>query len=101
LGKAVAAFENGAGGGFMQSSAVPLLRKITISMDLSPDDRGVLSAFLSTSDSQGYDQGGEITGILKQMKDTMEADLAEEESKHLLMHRRVNSLACTDTDSCA
>merc|ERR1719473_2087860 len=79
MGKAVAAIEGGAGGSFLQSSAVPLLRKISINMDLNPGDRDVLSAFLSTSDSQG--NSGEITGILKQTKDTMEADLADATAK--------------------
>merc|ERR1719450_685860 len=49
-------------------------------MDISETDRDVLSSFLSAG--QGQDtryapQSGEIVGILKQMKDTMEKDLAE------------------------
>merc|ERR1719453_618676 len=79
MGKALSALEGGAGSSFLQSSAVPLLRKMTINMDLNPGDRDVLSAFLSTGDSQGG--SGEITGIVKQMKDTMEADLADATSK--------------------
>merc|ERR1719473_372224 len=81
MGKAISAIEGGAGSSFLQSSAVPLLRKITISMDLNPGDRDVLSAFLSTGDSQAEAGSGEITGILKQMKDTMEADLADATAK--------------------
>merc|ERR1719420_1895571 len=51
-------------------------------MDLNPGDRDMLSAFLSTGSSQGYaPQSGEITGILKQMKDTMDADLADATAK--------------------
>merc|ERR1719156_281391 len=50
-------------------------------MDLNPGDRDVLSAFLSTGDSQTEAGSGEITGILKQMKDTMEADLADATAK--------------------
>merc|ERR1719393_782359 len=38
----------------------------------------MLSSFLSQGDSQGYaPASGEIVGILKQMKDTMEKDLEE------------------------
>merc|ERR1719353_2170219 len=54
-------------------------------MDLSPSDRDVMASFLSQG--QGYaPASGEIVGILKQMKDTMTADLkeiteAEEKSK--------------------
>merc|ERR1719284_367569 len=50
-------------------------------MDLNPGDRDVLSAFLSTGGSQGEAASGEITGILKQMKDTMDADLADATAK--------------------
>merc|ERR1719387_3479352 len=47
-------------------------------MDLSSSDRDVLASFLSQGQSQGYaPASGEIVGILKQMKDTMEADLKE------------------------
>merc|ERR1719326_379994 len=61
---------------------MPFLRKLTITMDLNPGDRDMLSAFLSTSDGQGYSpQSGEITGLLKQMKDTMDADLADATAK--------------------
>merc|ERR1719326_988573 len=61
---------------------MPFLRKLTITMDLNPGDRDMLSAFLSTSNGQGYaPQSGEITGLLHQMKDTMDADLADATAK--------------------
>merc|ERR1719353_581028 len=45
-------------------------------MDLSPSDRDVMASFLSQG--QGYaPASGEIVGILKQMADTMAADLKE------------------------
>merc|ERR1719277_2429033 len=45
---------------------------------MSAVDRDALTVFLSTRDSQSYvPQSGEIIGILKQMKDTMEKDLAD------------------------
>merc|ERR1719316_349509 len=47
-------------------------------MDLSSSDRDVLASFLSHGEGTGYvPQSGEIVGILKQMKDTMAADLKE------------------------
>merc|ERR1719316_564481 len=45
---------------------------------MSSADREILAAFLSQGSSAEYvPQSGEIIGILKQMKDEMEADLAE------------------------
>merc|ERR1719416_256578 len=45
---------------------------------MSSVDRDALTAFLSVEGSQRYvPQSGEITGILKQMKDTMEKNLAD------------------------
>jgi nucleoid-associated protein YgaU len=75
IGKAVAALEKGATG-FLQTSAASVIRKLTIEMDLSNVDRDVLSSFLSEG-STYVPQSGQITGILKQMGDTMEADLAD------------------------
>eukprot|EP00416_Gambierdiscus_australes_P016762 CAMPEP_0171056566 /NCGR_PEP_ID=MMETSP0766_2-20121228/1138_1 /TAXON_ID=439317 /ORGANISM="Gambierdiscus australes, Strain CAWD 149" /LENGTH=685 /DNA_ID=CAMNT_0011511513 /DNA_START=75 /DNA_END=2132 /DNA_ORIENTATION=+ len=75
LGKAIAALEKGTGS-FLQTSAAGVLRRLTVEMDMSTADREVLSSFLSQT--QGYvPQSGQIIGILKQMKDTMEASLAE------------------------
>merc|ERR550514_366761 len=51
-------------------------------MDLSNVDRDVLASFLSSGSEAGYaPQSGEITGILKQMLDTMKADLADATAK--------------------
>jgi len=76
LGRAITAIEKGASGSFLQTTAAARLRQLTIDMDMSSVDRDALSAFLSHS--QGYaPQSGEITGILKQMKDTMEKDHGE------------------------
>merc|ERR1719281_1452289 len=49
-------------------------------MDMSTADRDVLSSFLTEGNGQSHryaPASGEIVGILKQMKDTMEKDLAE------------------------
>merc|ERR1719203_2723886 len=55
-----------------------MLRQLTIDMDMSSVDRDALTAFLSVQASGQYvPRSGEITGILKQMKDTMEKNLAD------------------------
>jgi len=78
LGAAISSIEKGAGGSFLQTTAAARLRQLTVDMDMSSVDRDALSAFLSSHQSQRYvPQSGEITGILKEMKDTMEKDLAE------------------------
>merc|ERR1719262_1672632 len=69
-------------GGFLQTGNAAVLRKLSISLDLSNADRDVLSSFLSSGaeESEKYQYApasGEILGILKQMKDEMEKDLAE------------------------
>ena len=70
MGKAVAALEKCATG-FLQSSAVPLLRKIPFDMDLNPGNRDAPSASLSVGDNQEFSPtSGEI-----------EADLADATAK--------------------
>jgi len=77
-GKAIDLISKGAGGSFLQTNTAAIVRSLTINMDLSSADRDMMSSFLSEGQGQGYTpQSGQITGILKQMKDTMEADLAD------------------------
>merc|ERR1719446_354131 len=56
-----------------------MLKRLAVSSpDLSDFDRRMLMSFLSDSQTDGYvPKSGDITGILKQMKDTMEKDLAD------------------------
>jgi chromosome segregation ATPase len=76
MGKAITSLEKGMTG-FLQTSAASVVKRLSVEMDLSNADREVLSSYLSASTGHGYaPQSGEITGILKEMKDTMEADLA-------------------------
>merc|ERR1712032_744441 len=77
LVKATAAIEAGTAGSFLQNAAATAaLQRMTIDADMSSLDREMLTSFLSQG--QGYaPQSGQIVGILKQMKDTMEANLAE------------------------
>merc|ERR1719265_2868432 len=78
LTKALAAIEKGMAGSFLQTNAAGILRQLSLSQEMSNADRDLLSSFLMGGASQGYaPASGEIVGILKQMKDTMEKDLAE------------------------
>jgi len=80
LGAAISALEKGAAGSFLQTTAAAKLRQLTIDMDMSSVDRDALTAFLSEGSQRYVPQSGEITGILKQMKDTMEKNLADVEA---------------------
>merc|ERR1719264_2417971 len=78
LKKAMAALESGMAGKFLQtrSSTLAVLQQLAINRDMRSADRDMLSAFLAQG--TGYaPSSGEITGILKQMLETMEKELAE------------------------
>merc|ERR1719333_1985350 len=78
LKKALAAIEKGMAGGFLQTSAAAVLRRLTLSSDISNADRDTLTAFLTGGNGEGYaPASGEIVGILKQMGDTMGKDIAD------------------------
>merc|ERR1719217_1560031 len=79
LAKALAAIEKGMAGGFLQTNAAGVLRKLVVAkMDMLEIDRQELVAFLQGSQQDEYaPASGEIVGILKQLKDEMEKDLAE------------------------
>merc|ERR1719313_3047239 len=78
LTSALAAIEKGMAGGFLQTNAAAQLRRLTLNQDITNHDRETLTAFLEQGHSLEYaPASGEIVGILKQMKDTMEKDLAE------------------------
>jgi len=75
IGKAVAALEKGMGGAFLQTSAAATLKNLVENDQKMLDvDRQDLTAFLS-NDASYAPQSGAITGILKQMSDTMTASL--------------------------
>jgi peptidoglycan hydrolase CwlO-like protein len=76
MAKAIAAIEGGmSGSAFLQTSGASTVRKLAVDMDISAADRDQLMSFLSES-ADYAPQSGSITGILKQMKDTMTDDLA-------------------------
>merc|ERR1719248_81168 len=84
LDRAIAALEKGVSGGFLQSGASALLRRIVLAKrDMDEDNRQELLAFLSgTAVPPAYGneyvpQSGEILGILKQLHDEMAKDKAD------------------------
>merc|ERR1719242_2517977 len=66
------------GGGFLQTRSAEVLRDfVQHDADVAEADRQTLTSFLSASEENSYaPQSGQIVGILKQMGDTMAADLA-------------------------
>jgi len=78
--KATEAIEKGMSGAFLQTSAASLLKKLVMSESttLLDVDRQDLASFLAGGSTDGYaPASGAITGILKQMTDTMTASLDE------------------------
>jgi chromosome segregation ATPase len=74
--KAIAAIDKGAGGAFLQTASAKVLQKLVLSdEDMVDYDRQTLTGFLSGSTEDA--NVAQITGILKQMKDTMSKNLAE------------------------
>jgi outer membrane murein-binding lipoprotein Lpp len=79
LAKAIAAIDAGMSGGFLQTKNAQVLRKLLQTRDAIPEgSREELLSFMSASQGEGYaPQSGEISGILKTIKDDMEKGLAE------------------------
>jgi len=81
--KATTAIAEGMGSAFLQTKMASVLKQLSITTEMSSVTRDVLTAFLTQGqgDSSAYaPQSGEITGILKQMADTMASNLADVES---------------------
>jgi len=81
LAGAIGAVEKGMTG-FLQTQAAASLKRIVLSdKDLADYDREELVSFLSGAQNDEYaPQSGQITGILKEMKDTMSKNLASAEA---------------------
>jgi len=77
--KAVAALEKGMAGAFLQTQTAQVLKKLALGKtDMLDVDRQDLLSFLSNTQSSGYaPQSGQITGILKELGDSMAKGLAE------------------------
>jgi len=77
--KAIAALEAGVGAGFVQTSSAGVIGKLVQgSADLSEEQKQTFASFLAGSTSYAP-ISGEVIGMLKQMKDTLFADLAAAE----------------------
>mmetsp|Transcript_21621 Transcript_21621/g.37057 ORF Transcript_21621/g.37057 Transcript_21621/m.37057 type:complete len:691 (-) Transcript_21621:40-2112(-) len=79
LSKAIPAIESGMAGAFLQTSGASTLRRLTMSnININPSERDLLTSFLMAGHQNGYvPKSGEIVGILKTIKDEMEAELAD------------------------
>jgi len=63
-------------GSFLQTRSAAAIRRLVVDAELSSVDRDVMVSFLAQKQGASYaPQGGQITGILKQMLETMEGDL--------------------------
>merc|ERR1719310_2210748 len=77
LAKATAAIEKGMSGSFLQTEDAKLLKKLILAQDsMAEYDREEFTSFLSGSEEYAP-QSGQITGILKEMSDTMTKSLAD------------------------
>merc|ERR1719510_2831684 len=74
--KATDAISKGVAGSFLQTPAAQVLQRAVSKSNLGESDQEEVTAFLSQS-AQYAPQSGEIIGILKQMGDTMAANLAD------------------------
>merc|ERR1719443_958731 len=63
-----------------KTTGAATLRQISVSADMIPADRDMLSSFLSEG-SNYAPQSGQIVGILKTLKDEMEKDLSDATSE--------------------
>eukprot|EP00811_Abedinium_folium_P024905 NODE_3504_length_2026_cov_8.302264.p1 GENE.NODE_3504_length_2026_cov_8.302264~~NODE_3504_length_2026_cov_8.302264.p1 ORF type:complete len:630 (-),score=278.14 NODE_3504_length_2026_cov_8.302264:135-1904(-) len=79
LEKAIASITKGAQGAFLQTGNAEVLRNVVSSkQNMVEMDREAVLSFLSASPHQGYaPQSGEVNGILKQIKDDIEASFAD------------------------
>jgi len=98
--KATAAVSKGMGGAFLQTRTGSIVKQLSITMDLSSIDREMLTGFLTQG--QGDDAGyapasGSIVGILKQMTETMEKDLATSTSEEQASIKDFNELMAAKT----
>merc|ERR550532_2414852 len=76
--KAVVALEKGMGSSFLQTTNAATLRKLVLGMEMADMDRQDITSFLSGKQEGLYaPQSGQITGILKDMGDTMKKSLSE------------------------
>jgi len=106
LGKAIPAIEKGMGGAaFMQLSGSSRFRRfVEVTKFMSSDDRSTVLSFLNQgmddedSSAEQAPQSGQILGILKSMKDEMEADLKELQDQEASDFNSFNDLKAAKTE---
>merc|ERR1719421_1364599 len=104
LSQAIPAIEKGMGGAaLLQMPGSGRLRRFfEVTKYLSSDDRSGILAFLDQGEDDGEQQqapqSGEILGILKNMKDEMEADLKEMQAEEKKDHEGFNELKAAKTE---
>jgi len=81
MSKAIAALTKGMTGGFLQTNVASVLQRVVAdTTDLNEIDRQTLTSFLSGQqgeDDEYVPSSGQVTGILKELKDTMSKSLAD------------------------
>merc|ERR1719478_2003291 len=76
--KAIGALEGGAAGSFLQTGVAQALRRYVVDKaEIADVDRDVVMAFLQGGNGDEATSQGQIEGILKQMSDTMIAELKD------------------------
>jgi chromosome segregation ATPase len=102
LAKATAAIEKGMAGSFLQTQDAQILKKLVLAdNNMAEYDREDLTSFLSGSESYAP-QSGQITGILKQMSDTMTKNLADatsDENSSIKAHEGLMSAKTKEVDA--
>jgi len=95
--KAIDALEKGMSGAFLQTTDAKVLSKLVLSQeDMVDYDRQQLTSFLAGSTDYAP-QSGQITGILKAMKDTMSASLEDATKKESASIVTFNDLIAAKT----
>jgi len=95
--KAIDALEKGMSGAFLQTTDAKVLSKLVLSQeDMVDYDRQQLTSFLAGSTDYAP-QSGQITGILKAMKDTMSASLDDATKKESASIVTFNDLIAAKT----
>jgi len=76
LAKAITAIDNGMAGGFLQTGAANVLRKLLATHSIQDDDHEMLASFLEGGNKYAP-QSGQISGILQTIHDEMSAAFAD------------------------
>jgi len=96
--KAITAISSGMSGAFLQTAAAKALKQLMLSRGELDADRQDVMAFLSGGQGGEYvPQSGEITGILKTMKDNMEKSLSEAEAAEAEAVKSFDALVAAKT----